>query len=321
MGNGNFKVRCIDNKGNQGIYTIGKVYSFIDGKMTTDIGTNQPYRLIKTFEEWEKYTYSTFKLVNDDVVVIRTNNLETIATLKDGKTIIKTAKAKCNPSDTFNAEFGRALALARLNNDQKMINWLLKGEEKTVIPTNTRIVKQDRYKYGDTVKIRDDLKLNKYYGMLTCLDDHLIAEKIQTVTEITQNGNYRVNKSKFIFSGGMFEGKVIEEPKTANFDWKGFLSGKFSVHCDTEEKAKKFLRDVKTHGVKWNSGSEIDENKTSWGIYKNNTNYSVKYNGLLYGDHTGEKNIVPYMPDSFIKVDISEFSTDEIIEELKKRLK
>lgn len=150
------------------------------------------------------------------VVVIHRNNRETIATLKDGKTILKTAKATCDPSDTFNAEFGRALALARLNDDQKMIDFLLKGEEKPFVPTQSRIVKQDKYEVGDKVKIIDnwvhgchqdsDGKMDKWLG------------KMMTVRQVNVS-DYKMSEDKedsfwgngWAWNALCIEGKVIEE--------------------------------------------------------------------------------------------------------------
>lgn len=45
---------------------------------------------------------------------IRQHDREVVATLQRGKEVIKTAKAKCNPSDEFNFEFGAKLAVERL---------------------------------------------------------------------------------------------------------------------------------------------------------------------------------------------------------------
>lgn len=203
-----------------------------------------------------------------------------------------------------------------------MIDWLLKGEEKPVISTQPRIVKQYKYQVGDKVKVRSDLKsgMSIRFGITHDMANH--AGKIVTISGIVSDGEYLIKEEAYSWDKECFDGKVIEEPESINFDWKGFLSGKFSVHCDTEEKAKKFLRDVKSHGVKWNSSSEIDDNETNWGVYTNNTVYLIYGSGgLVYGTSIGKKNIVHYTPNGFIKVDISEFSTDEIIEELKKRLK
>jgi ribosomal protein L21E len=249
------------------------------------------------------------------VVVIHRNNRETIATLKDGKTILKTAKASCNPSDTFNAEFGRSLALARLNDDQKMIDFLLKGEENPFVPTQSRIVKQDKYEVGDKVKIIDnwvhgchqnsDGKMDKWLG------------KMMTVRQVNVS-DYKMSEDKedsfwgngWAWNALCIEGKVIEEtissghpvtaPVNTPFDWEGFKSGKFAVHCDTEEKVKQFFDELKMHGIKWNSGTELKNYDPYWSTYKQETAYihriGLEFCNLdYYKEH--DYKIIPYTPN------------------------
>ena len=57
----NGKVVCVDNKGNPNNYTIGKVYEFKDGVITTDKGhelrANNP---VTSFEDWAAWSSSKF---------------------------------------------------------------------------------------------------------------------------------------------------------------------------------------------------------------------------------------------------------------------
>ena len=57
----NGKVVCIDNSGNAGIHTVGKIYQFEEGKLLADNGIEYPaYERIHSFEEWSKWTPSKF---------------------------------------------------------------------------------------------------------------------------------------------------------------------------------------------------------------------------------------------------------------------
>lgn len=63
------------------------------------------------------------------------------------------------------------------------------------------------------------------------------------------------------------------------FNWEGFRSGKFAVSCDTEEKAKDFIREAHKNGIKW---AHAECGFTFWCFNKINTCY---YGGekLTYG--------------------------------------
>lgn len=57
----NGKVVCIDLCNcNKKIYTVGKIYQFVDGKITTDEGCPIPFYPIHSFEEWVSYSDSKF---------------------------------------------------------------------------------------------------------------------------------------------------------------------------------------------------------------------------------------------------------------------
>lgn len=63
----NGKVVCIDNIGNIGAYTIGKIYQFEDGILTADNGSKMKYydKPIKSFEEWQKFSSSKWLEVKE----------------------------------------------------------------------------------------------------------------------------------------------------------------------------------------------------------------------------------------------------------------
>jgi len=59
----NGKVVCIDNVNNTGNYTVGKIYQFVEGKLTTDGGSKLPYldtNKIYSFDDWDNFTNSKF---------------------------------------------------------------------------------------------------------------------------------------------------------------------------------------------------------------------------------------------------------------------
>lgn len=318
MGNGNFKIgdrvkRIAHPYDDVKIGTIGIVT-----KINEDFDTVCVKIDSKSKEGTWAYSYIE-KIENSSVAIIQHKGRETIATLKDGKNVLKTAKATCNPSDTFNAEFGRALAIARLNDDQKMIDWLLRGEEKPFVHTQSRIVKQDRYEVGDKVKIREDLNLFDYFGNLAVtLSMRKMAGKIVTITNRRDYSKddtmfrYSIAKSGYSWTNNCFEGKVIEESITSEqpitapvitlFDWKGFKAGKFAVHCNTEEKASQFFDELKMQGIKWNGGEELNKDDTQWNHSKSGTAYRCrKGRGLVTGDtQYYQKNgtlLVDYTPN------------------------
>jgi hypothetical protein len=57
----NGKVVCVDNSHNEGSYTVGKIYQFVDGTITLDRGNKLPlWDKIYCFEDWANYTSSKF---------------------------------------------------------------------------------------------------------------------------------------------------------------------------------------------------------------------------------------------------------------------
>ncbi|EPY2296344.1 hypothetical protein ACXATC_004037 [Clostridium sporogenes] len=65
------------------------------------------------------------------------------------------------------------------------------------------------------------------------------------------------------------------------FNWEGFKNSEFMVHCDTEEKAKDFIKQCYDKGIEWKyDGSK---NKTNWHIHEKDTCYVINdiYNNIL----------------------------------------
>lgn len=69
-----------------------------------------------------------------------------------------------------------------------------------------------KFKVGDKVRIRKDLVVGRTYGGIT--NYSFLSEKdgnlgVQTITRITNSGNYRLDKARFTYSGEMLE--LVEE--------------------------------------------------------------------------------------------------------------
>lgn len=65
-----------------------------------------------------------------------------------------------------------------------------------------------KFKVGDKVRIREDLVVGRTYGGIT--NYSFLSEKdgnlgAQTITRITNSGNYRLDKATFTYSGEMLE--------------------------------------------------------------------------------------------------------------------
>ena len=67
-----------------------------------------------------KWDERALELVTTKKIVITTDGKITTATLYDGKQKIKSAEAKCAPSDTFDFNYGASLALSRLSDDKSI---------------------------------------------------------------------------------------------------------------------------------------------------------------------------------------------------------
>ena len=66
-------------------------------------------------------------------------------------------------------------------------------------------------------------------------------------------------------------GKLMK--KQPAFPWEDFETKKVVVHCDTEEKAREFLKKCEKRGYKWALGSDCTS-KTEWDDYKIQTCYA-----------------------------------------------
>lgn len=69
--------------------------------------------------------------------------------------------------------------------------------------------------------------------------------------------------------------------KAEDFDWDTYNGAKMAVLCDTEEKAKAFLKKCHARGMKWSNGKDSLEH-TYWNVYRQNTCYSCYDKRLMY---------------------------------------
>jgi hypothetical protein len=113
-----FKVRCIKSWDNR--FTVGRIYTADkNGYITDNHGNKYPVRG-NDFKEWYikcgwiNYDFEEIKDYNTNKIVITSDGYTTTAKLYDGKTVVKSAEAKCHPDGTFDFAIGANLAYDRL---------------------------------------------------------------------------------------------------------------------------------------------------------------------------------------------------------------
>lgn len=65
-----------------------------------------------------------------------------------------------------------------------------------------------------------------------------------------------------------------------NFNWEEFKKGNIAVHCNTEAKAKDFLKECDKNDIKWETG-EYTHESTEWNKHKKETSYSHYIKGVV----------------------------------------
>lgn len=76
------------------------------------------------------------------------------------------------------------------------------------------------------------------------------------------------------------------------FNWDEFRNGKVAVNCDTEEKAREFIKECHERGMKW---FFLNINDTNWSNFKESTCYSYSLNsGDLKFGHKSKFEAVDY---------------------------
>lgn len=116
---GNFKVRCI--RGYHGYTASGKVYEVVNGKLTYDNG-RKCFGDYYSVEKLNKNMQSQFELVTDNKeITIRQKGRKVIAVMTEDGKYVKSAKAKCSPTDVYDFEVGAKLAFSRLMGEDTSI--------------------------------------------------------------------------------------------------------------------------------------------------------------------------------------------------------
>lgn len=117
----------------------------------------------------------------------------------------------------------------------------------------------------------------------------LLGEEVKNIT-LTLDG-------KKISQAVKRQGEALASIRKSSFDWKTFKSGKFAVHCDTEEKAKAFLKECDEHGLRWCAG----EKATDYVGWNNQYQcYDAEYGELSHEEMTWYKDrgypVIDYTP-------------------------
>ena len=266
MSKGNFKVRCLETSvGNP--YTVGKVYEFKNGHMINDDGEIWPSDYIEDFAAWQRWSGAKWELVHEQPYIrIFAHKNRIIATItKDEKKFTQSV------SLTKAGDFNTAVKM--------VVEKLL---DKFEVREQTHLT-APAFKVGDKVRLKKGLIERQKYGDIKLLPN-MINDDVMTIIRISElNGIYYTDKD-YYYSEEMLE-LAIETPA---FDWEAFKAGKFAVHCDTEEKAKAFLKECDEQGMKWNAGRNPNA-YTNWNYYKEKTLYSThgSSNSLCYHDING----------------------------------
>lgn len=64
-------------------------------------------------------------------------------------------------------------------------------------------------------------------------------------------------------------------------DVKSLVGKKIAVHCDTEEKARSFLKECKKKKIKWADGNKLTS-QSYWEAYKKDTCYKIENYGVCF---------------------------------------
>lgn len=108
-------------------------------------------------------------------LVIYPKGRDTIATIKEGKQVIKSAKATCCPTDTYDFNIGARLAFSKLMGEETIL--AINPNEPCAPKSSIRIVKQDMYAVGDKVRLVSERphtwnsqgEMDKYLGEIVVI--------------------------------------------------------------------------------------------------------------------------------------------------------
>jgi hypothetical protein len=291
---GNFKVIGTKEYTDPHI-TMGRIYSFTNGKTKWDKGEwSCTYDNFSDFRK-RNPTIPVDEYKETDSIYVYQKGNEVIATLKSGKQTVKTAKARCNPSDTFDFETGAKLAVSRLLG--------IPVDSKEV----EKAVKTDGNFKARCIATKDfGLTVGKVYEFINGFSKWNDGEKIPHFTRfgISHFRNFADLLKWFGEDNTTEWEEVIDNTvkQPSPIDWSAFKSGKFAVHCDTEEKAREFLKECDAQGILWNHGYKASS-ETLYDSYGSETcycNYSMAVDriGFCNAEYYKEKGIevIDYTP-------------------------
>ncbi len=102
---------------------------------------------------------------------------------------------------------------------------------------------------------------------------------------------------------------------------------RLAIHCNTEGKAIALLKAFDAEGYKWCNGEKYRIYDTYWDYYKEETCYSNKWEFCRREFYENDDyKIVEFedieeLKDSKFKPDLSQFTTEELLKEIKRRNK
>lgn len=134
-------------------------------KMAEDVGDRGPYT------GWCWWEHMIEGLANDThKIVITTDGKTTLARLYDGKTVVKSAEAKCSQEDTFDFMIGAKIALDRLNAPKSA------PEEKEFIPHLIGSSGSRRGNIGSLTNYKDAIgRILRVGDTVELYDEHLVC--------------------------------------------------------------------------------------------------------------------------------------------------
>ena len=222
------------------------------------------------------WTHEMFESLEQSIHIY-TDGATTTAILREGKKTVKKALAKCNPNDEFDFKIGASLALDRLFG---------KEPEQPTEQHKVREVKR-RAKVGEWIKIVDGsgcsrTKVGDIARVTTLWGGYICPDGVDYITTEGVEG-----------TGWHCRYVVLEGYKPPTFDWEAFETQKIAVHCDTEEKAKAFLKECHNRGLTWCGGRDL-LNHRNWDVYHGETCYTskVSFGPKSYFEERGD-TIIP----------------------------
>lgn len=202
--------------------------------------------------------YDGFDLANDQKIVITHDGKTTTAKLFNNKQVIKTAKARCCPSDEFDFNIGAAIALERLTG-------CAYGHLESTLDSD---LQWNRFM---TSKIAFKVPMNKFEKFLKECEERDLrwaSGKRATAWNPVKETRYTFEKYVYMYhdEDGLFydadpcDGYAFEVWDF--FDWAGFKAGKFNVVV-TRDSSSRFLEECGAHEIAY-----IDKKATEFNPIK-----------------------------------------------------